>query len=139
MGAEALRHRITIQAKGEVIDANGDVSVGWSDFAADVPASWLAGPGREYMAAEAIRAETVGRFEIRYLPGVTAQMRILWDGAVYAIKAPPQVDPTGRREMTIMVGSTGMSYAPPVPETFYLLTASGDYLTTASGDRLLRN
>ena len=105
MGAEALRHRITIQAKGEVIDANGDVSVGWSDFAANVPASWLAGPGREYMAAEAIRAETVGRFEIRYLPGVTAEMRILWDGAVYAIKAPPQVDPTGRKEMTIMVGS----------------------------------
>ena len=59
MGAEALRHRITIQDTGEVIDANGDVSVGWSDFATDVPASWLSGPGREYMAAEAIRAETV--------------------------------------------------------------------------------
>ena len=39
--------------------------------------------------------------------------------------------------LILMVGSTDMDDAPPIPETYYLLTASGDYLTTASGDRLV--
>lgn len=100
-----LRHRITIQSQAEVQDANGDMTLTWSDFAASVPASWLAGPGREYMAAESIRAEVTGRFELRYLPGVTAAMRVLWGGNTYNIKGPPAVDPTGRRSMVLMVGS----------------------------------
>ena len=100
-----MRHRITIQQQAEVQDANGDVTLAWSDFAASVPASWLSGPGREYMAAESIRAEVTGRFELRYMAGVTASMRVVWDGNNYNIKAPPAVDPTGRRSMVLMVGS----------------------------------
>lgn len=105
MRAGTLRHRITIQAQSEAMDGNGDVSIGWADFAANLPASWLAGPGREYLAAEAIRAEVTGRFELRHLPGVTAKMRVLWEGVVYSIKAPPAVDPTARRSMVLLVGS----------------------------------
>ena len=77
----------------------------WADFAADVPAAWQSGPGREYLAAEAIRAEVTGRFELRYMAGVTAEMRVLWDGSVFNIKAPPVVDHTARRYMTLLVGS----------------------------------
>ena len=105
MLAPSLRHRITLQSQQTVTDGNGDTSVEWADFAADVPAAWLGGPGREYLAAESIRAEVAGRFTTRYLPGVTAEMRILWDGAIYNIKAPPMLDPTARRQMIIMVGA----------------------------------
>jgi SPP1 family predicted phage head-tail adaptor len=100
-----LRHRITIEQSTETRDANGDRVPAWNVFAADVPAAFQSGPGREYLAAEAIRAEVAGRFNIRYLPGVTAQMRVLWDGLVWNIKAPPIVDPTARREMTLLVGA----------------------------------
>jgi SPP1 family predicted phage head-tail adaptor len=100
-----LRHRITIQTQAEVQAPNGDVSTVWTDFAVNLPASWLAGPGREFLAAEAIRAEVAGRFETRWLDGVTAEMRILFNGAIYSLKAPPMLDPTLRRSMILMVGS----------------------------------
>lgn len=105
MRAGKLRHRITIQQQAEVQDASGDTSLQWIDFATAVPASWLAGPGREFMAAESIRAEVAGRFETRWIDGVTAKMRVLFDGAVYNLKAPPMLDPTLRRSMVLMVGS----------------------------------
>ena len=105
MRGGALRHVITLQSQAEVADGNGDVSLAWTDFATNVPASYLSGPGREFMAAEAIRAEIPGRFEIRYMAGVTAKMRVVWDGQVFNMKAPPAVDATGRRSMILMVGS----------------------------------
>ncbi|MEJ7746060.1 MAG: phage head closure protein [Luteimonas sp.] len=103
MRSQDLRHRITIQGRTETRDANGDVTVAWAD-AANVAAQWLPGPGREYLAGEAIRAEVVGRFVIRYQPGITAGHRVIWDGTTYEIKAPPQGDATARRELTLMVG-----------------------------------
>lgn len=105
MKAGQFRHRITIQSEATVQDANGDITTGWADYATDVPAAWQAGPGREYLAGEATRAEVEGRFTIRYLSGVTAAMRVLWDGRVWNIKAPPLLDETARREMVLMVGS----------------------------------
>lgn len=104
MSAGPRRHRITIQERQETT-VNGDRSWLWVDRFVDVPAAWLAGPGREFLAAEAIRAETVGRFETDYISGVTAAMRVLWDGQPWAIKAPPMRDPTARRSMTLMVGA----------------------------------
>lgn len=100
-----MRHRITIQTQAEVQDANGDITTGWADFATNVPAAFLSGPGREYLAAEAIRAEVAGRLVIRYLPGVTAEHRVLWDSLIWNIKAPPVLDPTARREMILMVSA----------------------------------
>ena len=105
MKAGDYRHRIDLQAYTQTQDANGDVVGVWADFATDVPAAWLPGPGREYLAAESVRAEVAGRFVIRYLPGVTAQMRAVWDGQFWEIKAPPMLDKTARREMTLMVGA----------------------------------
>lgn len=104
MRSGRLRHRITIQERQEAV-VDGDRDSVWVDLYADVPADFVAGPGREFLAAEAIRAETVGRFVLRYLPGVTAAMRVLWDGQVWSIKAPPIVDHTARREITLLVGA----------------------------------
>ena len=104
MKSGRLRHRIAIQQRQQTV-VDGDRSWNWVTLHADVPADFVSGPGREFLAAEAIRAETVGRFVLRYLPGITADMRVLWDGLVWSIKAPPIVDRTARREMTLLVGA----------------------------------
>lgn len=99
------RHRITVERKTVGKDAAGNATTTWAPFVSNVPARWLAGPGREFMAADAVRAETVGRFVIRYYPGITADMRVQWDGQTFALTAPPQTDATARREMTLMVSA----------------------------------
>ncbi|WP_054657261.1 phage head completion protein [Stenotrophomonas pictorum] len=67
MKSGRLRHRIAIQERQLVVAPNGDREWSWVEVHADVPASFTGGPGREFLAAESIRAETVGRFELRYL------------------------------------------------------------------------
>lgn len=107
MKSNDLRHRITIQRKAEVVDpVTGYRDWSWSDYAADVPAKWLVGPGREYLASEALRSEVQGRFELRWSPliaTVTPLDRALWDGRVYDIKSPPLTEATARRTITLMV------------------------------------
>lgn len=104
MRGTRLRHRIAIDRKDVSQDpATGAITESWARLHDDVPADFLSGPGREYLAADAIRAEVDGRFRIRYLPGLDATMRVLWDGQIWSIVAPPILDKTARREMTLMV------------------------------------
>lgn len=105
---QAFRHRIQLQQYVETV-VLGNVTGEWVNWPLNVsndptllPAAWLPGPGREFLAAEALRAETSGRLVIRYMPGVEAEMRVLWDGMVWDIKAVLP-DPTRRREITLMV------------------------------------
>ena len=111
MGAEALRQRITVQRKVEVVDPDtGYREWSWVDRIVDEPANWKAGPGREYLASEAIRAEVTGRFEIRWSPEAAQILpfdRVLWDGRVMEMKAPPLPDATARRMLILMVGENG--------------------------------
>lgn len=111
MNAQDLRHRITVQSKTAAVDpSTGYPTEGWTDRLANVPAAWLAGPGREYLAGEALRAAVTGRFVLRWSPGaaaITAGDRVVWDGRNMEIKAPPQVDETARRWITLMVAEDG--------------------------------
>lgn len=97
------RHRVTIQHRVTTRDpADGsEVISDWLDFLDDVPADVLTGPGREAIAANAQQAETTARMNMRWFPGLTSQMRILWDGGVYAIDGPPETDATARREWRV--------------------------------------
>ena len=110
-GVMNLRHRITIQSKGVTQDpATGYEAVGWVDRLVDEPAAWLAGPGREYLASEAVRTSTQGRFSVRWSPEAAAMVagdRVLWDGRTMALVAPALTDQTGRRELTLMVMEAG--------------------------------
>lgn len=106
MRAGSLRHRITIEAQAEVQDAAGDVTLDWTAFASNVPAEFKPGPGREYLAGEAIRNEVTGRFMLRYMPGVLPSMRVQWDGEAWRIAAVLP-DPTARKELTLMVERDG--------------------------------
>ncbi len=107
MRATALRHRITIQRNTATVDpATGYATYGWADEITDEPAQWLAGPGREYLASEALRSSVTGRFTVRWNPvnaAIHAGDRVLWDGRVMEIKAPPLPDPTARKWLTLMV------------------------------------
>jgi len=107
--AGKYRHRITIQRKTEAIDpVTGYRTEVWSDYLRDVPAEFIAGPGREYLAAEAIRSEVHGRFAVRWSPeasGIQSHDRVLWDGRLWELKSDPLPDETARKEFTLMVGT----------------------------------
>ena len=111
MQAQELRLRITVQSKAETRDpSTGYPTQTWADRLTDEPAQWLAGPGREYLAGEALRAAVTGRFVIRWSPAaaaITAGDRAVWDGRNMKILAPPLVDATARRWITLMVAEDG--------------------------------
>ena len=111
MNAQELRHRITVQSKAETVDPEtGYRTLAWTDRLLNEPAKFLAGPGREYLASESLRAQVTGRFVIRYSTAgteIAAGDRVLWDGRVMEIKAPPLPDETARRELTLMVAESG--------------------------------
>lgn len=113
MDAGALIHRITVMRYTVTVDpVTGYRTEAWADAFPDVtaqggfPAAYKAGPGREYLASEALRAEVQGRFILRWSPdarSIKAADRILWDGLVWQVKSPPMVDPSARKEITLMV------------------------------------
>lgn len=107
MKAGKLRHRITIEHYTETRDEWGGVVQGWAAFAANVPAEVVPLSGREFLSAGETHGEVSARMTIRYMPGVTGTMRILFDGETYAISAVLP-DPTARRHITLMV-SRGVS------------------------------
>ena len=111
MKAGLLRHRITIQRKSETVDpATGYPTLAWVDYMTSVPAQYFPGPGREYLAGEALRAEVTGRFVIRYTAtaaAVRAGDRVIWDGRTMELKAPPMPDEIGRVSYTLMVAEDG--------------------------------
>lgn len=111
MRAQAYRHSITVQRKTATVDpATGYDTTVWVDRLVGLPAWWLPGPGREYLAGDATRAATTGRLGIRWsvaADAIQAGDRVLWDGRIMEIVAPPLVDATARRELTLMVTEAG--------------------------------
>ncbi|MGB9813526.1 MAG: phage head closure protein [Thermovenabulum sp.] len=79
-----MRHRITLQKKMNIVDADGFTTQQWQDVAT----VWAAVEnlhGREYWEAAAVQAENTVKFTIRYRPDVDQTMRILFKGKVYNI------------------------------------------------------
>jgi SPP1 family predicted phage head-tail adaptor len=105
-----LDQLLTIRRKSETVDdATGYRSHTWAQLL-QAYGQFLPGPGREYLASEALRAEVTGRFVIRYsapAAAIKASDRVDWDGRVMEIKAPPLPDPTGRISLTLMVAEAG--------------------------------
>lgn len=102
MRSGALRHRITIEELTNAQDTLGGEAGTWSDFAANIPASYEPLTGKEFVAAEQENAQAQARFRIRYLAGVSPAMRINFGGRLFKITAPP-IDPRGgNRELQLM-------------------------------------
>jgi len=109
MKAGDLRHRVTLQqlvtgspqntTAGEPDQAWGDVATVW---AAVEPLQ-----GRALEAAQMIQSEVTGRIRIRYRAGVTAAMRVSFDGRLYDIKAV--VDPDERHRELVLYTAQGVN------------------------------
>lgn len=101
MRAGELRRRVTIQQRVTTQDTFGGQSQTWTDFAANVPAAIDPLSGRELMTAQATQSEVSHRITIRYLPGVTAAMRIVYQGRYFNISAVMNIEERNR-EMQIL-------------------------------------
>lgn len=88
MRAGKLNSRITIEELAESADTIGGVSESWAPFAT-VWAEFITQSGREFFAAKQNNTALDCLIRIRYLPGVTAQMRVKHGSRTYSIIAPP--------------------------------------------------
>lgn len=86
MRAGHLRHKLVIEEATETRDAHGQAVSTWSTLAI-VDGSLEPLNGREFIASAQVQAEVTARARIRYLEGVTAKMRISFEGKIYAITA----------------------------------------------------
>lgn len=93
-----LRHRVNVQQRVETQDSTtGEITVEWQNVYANVPAEVLTGPGKEFYQSGARQAETTARMTLRWFPGLTQKMRLVWDGKNYNILSI-ETDTTGRRD-----------------------------------------
>lgn len=104
VSAADLSERITIQTRVTTQDAVGQESQAWGSdllvWAAARPTT-----GREYVSAGAVQSTANVVFTIRFRPGLTSAMRVLWRGAPFDVVAPP-TDVDGGRH-TIELTCTG--------------------------------
>jgi SPP1 family predicted phage head-tail adaptor len=90
-----LNCRIRIQKKVKSINEKGQPIETWKDLGAttekpEVPhwARWAWLHGSEFYAAAAIQSKSVADVTIRYIPGMTPDMIILYKNKRYGILAP---------------------------------------------------
>ena len=102
MNIGSLRHRITIEHK--TVDNSGlDPVETWSTFATVWAAiEPLKGTERWIDGAKLISSDVTGRIRIRYLKGVTSEMRVKFGSRVYEILAVINVNERCE-EMSLMV------------------------------------
>lgn len=86
MRAGLLRQRITIQTPTATLDAAGQPIRTWATFGtANLPAKAEPVSGGEVIRGRQVSAETQWMFTVRYLAGVTAQMRVIWGSRTLGI------------------------------------------------------
>jgi SPP1 family predicted phage head-tail adaptor len=101
MQAGRLRHRVTIQQEAVIKGALGGQAKSW----VDVVTVWEAVEpirGREFFAAQQVNSEVTHRVTIRYRTGVTAKMRLVFQGRVLDISAPPIDVEERHRDLQLM-------------------------------------
>ena len=86
MRAGPLRHRITIQEATETQDVYGEPDVSWSEFV-QAWASVEPIGSREYFASNRENADITHRVRMRYRPGITHKMRVLYGTRAFDIES----------------------------------------------------
>lgn len=102
MIAQKLRHRVTIQGRTNVQQADGSIVATWGNLLLNEPAQVVPQSAREFYESEAPQAETRGRMMIRK-PGIAIDttMRVQWQGESYNIEGVLP-DPSDRRWLTLI-------------------------------------
>lgn len=104
MRAGRLRERIQImQIDAPTRGAAGSEVENWSQFA-DVPAEVEEISGSELVTLRAAESVVSVRIKIRYLAGVTADMRVHWGSRKFTIDGPP-INPDRRRKSMVFLGA----------------------------------
>jgi len=96
-----LNNRITLQTPTATLDGAGQPIRTWTTYSvANLPAKVEQVTGGETIRGRQVGAETQIMFTVRYLAGVTTQMRVSWDSRTLGIVRAS--DPYGdKREMRI--------------------------------------
>lgn len=100
MRAGNLRHRVLIEQRQLAQDGRGDPVETWTAFAE----AWAAVEplsGRERFAARQEGSEVTTRVRLRYLAGVTPEMRLSFAGRLYDIEAV--IDPDERHRALVLL------------------------------------
>lgn len=84
MNAGELRERVTVQQATENRTPMGEVTQTWGAFST-VWASVQGVSAREFLLAGQQQVEISHRVRMRYLAGLTSQMRISWRGRILEI------------------------------------------------------
>lgn len=96
-----LRSYLTIQNVTESFDENLELILSWGTFA-NVWGEYTPLVGREYYASKVVNAEVTGTVRIRYLAGVTPEMRIIDGTKTYGIEAVINID-NKNEELVLLV------------------------------------
>lgn len=86
-----FRHIVTFQKpKGNQNDYGEEIKgfIEWEDIhtarVAIYPVS-----GREFFAAETVNSEVTHKINMRYIPGITSEMRIKFGNRIFKLESPP--------------------------------------------------
>jgi SPP1 family predicted phage head-tail adaptor len=101
-----LRHKIIIQYRTATTDGYGGPVQVWTDYAT-VTAGVDSLSGREFLAAQAAQSEASVRFNMRYVTGVDAEMRIVYNGKLHNILNI--TDPEERHRELIILTTQGVN------------------------------
>ncbi len=100
------RHRITIQQATTAPDAAGQPIPTWTTYLADYPVAIDQVTGGETLRGRQVSAQAMLVFSGRWYPGVTTQMRVVYDSRTLGIVRAS--DPYGdRRELRIECKEAG--------------------------------
>ena len=100
MRAGQLRHKVVIEQPTEAQAISGATTKTWSTFGT-TRASINPLSGVEGMAAKERQATVTHEIKIRWLPGITTMMRVIYDSRFFYIKSTLDKDER-RREMTLL-------------------------------------
>lgn len=107
--AGTLRHRVSIQRPIETQDQEtGDPVITWESVYDRVPAAVNFMSAKEFVASQSVQSQIVARITIRFLPNLTADMRIVHGQNVYNPAAWLPDNDSGLEYLTAPV-STGVN------------------------------
>jgi len=84
-----LTRRISIQQRVDVDNGRGEPIPTWQDLYTGVWAGKAPLRGREYFAAGQMQTPADVRYRLRFLPGITAAMRVVDGGQAFDIVGEP--------------------------------------------------
>jgi head-tail adaptor len=107
MKAGKLRHNIAFEANTATALPNGEPATpSWVPFASDIAASIRPATPREVLKGQELGHVVTHVIEMRYLPNIVPQMRILFGSRVFEIAGPP-INPEERNiSLTIYAKET---------------------------------